>query len=63
MIAMVTAFRMFSDGVLDRLAERAEDRRTAAAAETRLKALAAVAAITALRRSARSNESSDDADA
>ena len=63
MIAMVTGFRVFSYGVLDRLAERAEKRRAAADADTRLKALAAVAAVTALRRSAQPNESSEDADA
>ena len=63
MIAMVTGFRRFSDGVLDRLSERAEERRAAAAAEARLKALAAVAAVTVLRRGAQANESSQDADA
>ena len=59
MIAMVTGFRMFSVGVLDRFAERTEKRRAAADAETRLKALAAVAAVTALRRNDRADQSSE----
>ena len=59
MIAMVTGFRVFSEGVLDRLAERAAERQAAADAETRLKALAAVAAVTALRRNDRADQSSE----
>ena len=62
MIIMVTAVKMFSDGVLDRLSERATERRAAVDAETRLRGLAAVAAVTSLRGNATISESSEDAD-
>ena len=62
MIVMITSVKMFSDGVLDRLSERATERRATMDAETRLKALAAVAAVTSLRGNAPISEPSEDAD-
>ncbi len=62
MIIMVTGFRMLSEGVLDRVSEKAAARRGAAEAEARLRSLAAVAAVTVLRRDTPLPGSSEDAD-
>lgn len=62
MVIIVTGVKIFSDSVLDRLSERALERRSAADAETRLKSLAAIAAVTSLRGNALISESSKYAD-
>ena len=61
LIVIVTAVRLVSGGVIDRLSEKMAARTARADAESRLKALAAVAAVTSLRGGAHLPGPSDNA--